>query len=243
MSGQFIVKFLFAAALGLIVVTVFSAEPPRLHPPLAEYVTERLTEFDEIDAERKKQLTALAEHISQRRRAKEAIKLTFICTHNSRRSHLAQMWASVAAARFNIEGVETFSGGTAATALNPRTVRAFERAGFKVEREKSPANAKNPHYQIEFATGIKPSVCFSKVYNMAPNPTEGFCAVMTCSQADESCPQVAGSVARLAIPYEDPKVSDDTAEEIATYDERCAQIAREMLFVFQEAERMIKAEK
>ena len=39
------------------------------------------------------------------------------------------------------------------------------------------------------------------------------------------------------MPFVDPKVSDGTPEEAATYDERCAQIAREMLWVMTEASR------
>jgi arsenate reductase len=33
------------------------------------------------------------------------IKLNLICTHNSRRSHLAQVWAQTAAAYFNLKNV------------------------------------------------------------------------------------------------------------------------------------------
>ena len=58
------------------------------------------------------------------------------------------------------------------------------------------------------------------------------CAVMTCSDADEACPIVQGADARFAIPYEDPKAFDGTREEAWAYDERCRQIAREMLYVF-----------
>ncbi len=43
---------------------------------------------------------------------------------------------------------------------------------------------------------------------------------------------VQGASSRFAIPYDDPKVADGTPEETAIYDERCAQIAREMLYVF-----------
>jgi hypothetical protein len=83
-----------------------------------------------------------------------------------------------------------------------------------------------------FAEGIEPLECFSKVYDAEPNPTSDFCAVMTCSEADKNCPAVRGAAIRISLPFEDPKVADGTPEEAATYDERCAQIAREMLFVF-----------
>jgi arsenate reductase (thioredoxin) len=50
------------------------------------------------------------------------------------------------------------------------------------------------------------------------------------------CPIVRGASHRVSIPYKDPKVADDTPTESAAYDERCAQIAREMLFAFSLAE-------
>jgi hypothetical protein len=43
---------------------------------------------------------------------------------------------------------------------------------------------------------------------------------------------VRGAEERIAITYEDPKSFDGTEREAEAYDERCRQIAREMLFVF-----------
>jgi len=41
----------------------------------------------------------------------------------------------------------------------------------------------------------------------------------------------AWGAARFALPYDDPKQSDGTPTEVKTYDERCRQIAREMLYM------------
>lgn len=125
--------------------------------------------------------------------------------------------------------VETFSGGTESTAFNPRAVAAMERAGFKVEIEKA---GTNPNYLVSFANDSRPQTCFSKIYSDNANPVADFCAVMTCSSADKSCPSVKGAVKRIAIPYEDPKTADDTQEEVSKYDERSAQICREILYAF-----------
>lgn len=38
--------------------------------------------------------------------------LIFICTHNSRRSHMRQMWAMAAVTYYGISGVFGYSGGT-----------------------------------------------------------------------------------------------------------------------------------
>lgn len=209
-------------------MTQARADEGPLNDRLAAYVVERLAEFDLIDAPRRAQLEKLTAYVAQRSEAGEPAKLTFICTHNSRRSHLAQLWAAVAAEHFGIEGVENYSGGTEATATNPRTVAALRRAGFEVTTDGP--DEENPRYTVSFGAG--PIECFSKVYNEPPNPSEGYCAVMTCSHADQSCPIVPGAAARVAIPFDDPKLADDTPAETLTYDERCAQIAREMLYVF-----------
>ena len=81
--------------------------------------------------------------------------------------------------------------------------------------------------------------CFSKTYTDEANPQQGFGAVMTCSSADRGCPLVHGAVARFATPYVDPKVSDGTDEEAATYDARCRQIGTEMLYLMGEVKRRI----
>lgn len=210
-----------------------SSAPADPWAPLAKYLADRSAEFDAIPDERKEELTALGQFIQAARDTGEA-KLTFICTHNSRRSHFGQVWAQVAAHHYGLDSlVSTFSGGTEATAFNPRAVAALRRAGLDVHPSLIDENTR---YAVHYAEDRDPMVCFSKVYDDAEvNPTSGFAAVMTCSQADKGCPLVYGSAARFSTPYIDPKVSDDTPDEQAVYDERCAQIAREMLFVMAQA--------
>jgi hypothetical protein len=101
---------------------------------LKEYIVARIGEFDQIPAERKEQLRTLALYVRGRVEADLPAKLTFICTHNSRRSHIAQLWAAAGAAYYGVPNVATFSGGTEATAFNPRAVAALERAGFRVAK-------------------------------------------------------------------------------------------------------------
>jgi hypothetical protein len=192
-------------------------------------------EFDQISAERKTELEGIADFVSAKVEAGVPARLTFICTHNSRRSHLSQIWAQTAAAFYGIPGVETYSGGTEATACNPRTVKALRRAGFSVV---NPTPEKgNPRYLVQYAEEAPPLEAFSKVYDQGGNPDSEFAAVMTCSDADHACPMVRGCESRFAVPYIDPKVADDTAAESATYDERSEQIAREMLYLMSQVER------
>ncbi|WP_146511330.1 low molecular weight phosphatase family protein [Thalassoglobus neptunius] len=157
------------------------------------------------------------------------VKMTFICTHNSRRSHMCQLWSSVAAHYFDVTSFQSFSGGTEATAFNPRAVAALNRAGMNIELNRP---GSNPVYVARFSESSPVQSCFSKIYVAPPNPTDEFCAVLTCSSADKSCPEVQGAQLRVAIPYDDPKIADGTPEESLAYDNRAAQIAREMLYVF-----------
>ncbi|MEM8713961.1 MAG: protein-tyrosine-phosphatase, partial [Planctomycetota bacterium] len=170
--------------------------------------------------------------------ANESAQAVFICTHNSRRSHLSQLWAKVAASYYGHEAIETFSGGTEATAFNPRAVASMKRAGFRIDvrDDGNPGNdAANPIYAVSGLPLRTQQSCFSKTFDAASNPQRGFIAVMTCSDADEACPFVPGAATRFAIPYADPKAFDGSERESAAYDERCCQIAREMLYALSAA--------
>lgn len=200
----------------------------RLYPKLAEFVIERTSEFAQIPESRRAELDEVAEYIRQKIDSSEPAKLTFICTHNSRRSHLSQIWAMVAADVYDLRGVETFSGGTEATAMNPRVVQSLQRMGFVISSENTEST--NPTYVVRYSDAFEPLECFSKLFDQPPNPTSDFAAVMTCSSADQACPVVTGCQLRAPIRYEDPKVADDTPQEAAAYDERSRQICREMMY-------------
>ncbi len=192
-------------------------------------IDQRISESDTIPNSRREELGVLAAAVREAIDRHEPASLLFICTHNSRRSHMSQIWAAVAAHHFGFDNVHTYSGGTESTAFNPRAVAAMRRAGFRIDKTTDDAN---PIYHVRYADDAAPLTCFSKVYDHAPNPKKDFVAVMTCDSANEACPIVRGAARRIAIMYEDPKVADDTPGEAAKYDERCRQIGREMLYVF-----------
>ncbi len=187
-----------------------------------------LGEADLIGAERRSLLTELAAYISERLAAGGPARLVFICTHNSRRSHLSQCWARAAADHFGIGCVETYSGGTEATALAPQAAASLSRCGFEVGDR---ADASNPVVTVGCG-GAEPVRAWSKLYDDPGNPTSEFAAVMTCSSADAGCPLVPGADARFALVWDDPKAADGTPYESAVYDERCRQIGRELLYAF-----------
>ncbi|MGB3049896.1 MAG: hypothetical protein WBB42_02790 [Polyangiales bacterium] len=202
-----------------------------MHPRLEAYISRALLHIDEIPDERKRALREVSAFIAAKRRAGQVAELTFICTHNSRRSQMGQLWAAAAAAHFGIDRVRTHSGGTEVMAFNPRAVAAMQRAGFVIE---SPGGD-NPCCEVAFDEDGPVMECFSKTYDDPLNPGSGFAAVMTCSAADEACPVINGATLRAPICYEDPKVADGTPDEALAYDARCLQIATEMLYLFARA--------
>lgn len=222
---------LFITATFALTMNAQESQSVRLIEKLVPYVYSLESEFSLIDEERKQQLEELGELIAQ---SKEP-QVTFICTHNSRRSQLAEVWAATAAYYYQVANFKSFSGGTEATAFNPRAVKALKRAGFNI---KSKGN-QNPTYRVYFTAEQAPQRCFSKKYSDNFNPQKNFIAVMVCSDADEACPFVDGAAARLAIPYIDPKVSDGTFLENQTYDERCRQIAREVFYAMHHAHSLL----
>lgn len=186
----------------------------------------------DADPERLAELNALADWIAEQP-LDTPTELIFICTHNSRRSHMGQIWAQAAAWHHGLDDVRTFSGGTEATAFNPRAVTALRDLGVGIHTPDP--GAANPTYQVHLQPERPATTAWSKVYSAPENPQHGFAAVMTCSDADEACPLVFGADSRFAIPYVDPKVSDGTAEESATYRERAEQIGTELFYVMSRA--------
>jgi len=186
-------------------------------------------DYNQISDERKAILQLLVDYIQNKVNNKESIRLNLICTHNSRRSHLSQVWAQTAAAYYDIKNVSCYSGGTEATALFHMAAETLQNSGFKV---KTISEGKNPVYSIKFASNEHPVIGFSKTYDDDFNPESEFAAIITCSQADGGCPVIAGAEKRIPITYEDPKVSDGTPEQKDVYLERSHQIGTEMFYVF-----------
>lgn len=188
-----------------------------------------LQEFELIGVDRRDELTNFARFMQRRVDLNLPLLLNFICTHNSRRSHLAQLWAQASALYFNIPGVLTFSGGTEATAFNSLAVNAMRKIGFSIAVTKA---GSNPTYEVRYSEAAGPMLVFSKRYDDPENVQHDFIAVMTCSHADDNCPVVAGAIERVVLTYDDPKDFDGTPMEDEKYLERAHQIGREMLFLF-----------
>ena len=182
-----------------------------------------------ISEERKAILQPLIDFIQLKVLNSQEIRINFICTHNSRRSHLSQVWAQTIANYFNIKNVFCYSGGTEVTALFPMVAETLQNSGFQIN---TISKNDNPVYSIKYADNEHPIIGFSKILNDDFNPKSGFCAVLTCDSANEACPIVFGAEKRIPITFEDPKVFDDTPQQAEKYNERSLQIATEMFYFF-----------
>ncbi|HSN49429.1 MAG TPA: hypothetical protein VLR29_11770 [Flavobacterium sp.] len=185
--------------------------------------------FENISAERKIILQNLVDFILGKASDGQEIRLNLICTHNSRRSHLSQVWAQTAAAHYNIKNVFCYSGGTEATAMFPMAAKTLTKQGFQI---KTIAEGNNPVYAIKYSENAHPVIGFSKTFDDDFNPQSEFAAIMTCSSADQGCPFIAGAEKRIPITFEDPKAFDNTPQQAQKYEERSLQIATEMFYVF-----------
>ena len=164
-------------------------------------------DINNISDARKEVLEPLINFVQEKLNAEKQVDINFICTHNSRRSHLTQIWAQTMAAYYNIKNVKTYSGGTEATAMFPKVADTLRKSGFKIQViSKEP----NPVYAIKFDDNSHPIIGFSKKYDDEFNPVSEFAAIMTCSNADVGCPFIAGAEKRIPIMYEDPKLFDET---------------------------------
>jgi len=182
-----------------------------------------------VSNERKDIVKPLIDYIQNKVNHQYEVRLIFICTHNSRRSHLSQIWAQTMAFQFNINNVFCYSGGTEATAMFPKVAETLTNQGFEIQQL---SKELNPVYAIKFDGNHHPIICFSKSYCNEFNPKTNFGAIMTCNNANEGCPTVFGAEVRFPVKYDDPKVFDGTNLMNKKYTERSLQIASEMYYVF-----------
>jgi protein-tyrosine-phosphatase len=219
---------LLTMMIGTALTAAANAAPEDTLESLQPAITTATTGFAKIPQDRQRELKKIALFVQSKIAAGEPAQVTFICTHNSRRSQLAQVWSQTAAAYYGVTGFKAFSGGIEVTASNERTIAALKRAGFAITEQ--PAE-KNPVYLVKYSEKAEPVRSYSKLYNAEGNPQGNYVAAMTCDHADANCPIVQGASLRVPVHYVDPKIADGKPEEAATYDERSRQIASEMFYM------------
>ena len=165
-----------------------------LHPSLAHTVESMAYDTVDIAQARQSELNDVALWVADMLVDSGHVDLTFICTHNSRRA----IWRRFGRRWGKFQGCPAcaHSGGTEATACNPRTVAAMRRAGFQVAVQDTVRGASNPTYASPWARTSGDGVLLQDVHRRGQSAA-GFGAVMTCSSADRGCPLVHGAAARL----------------------------------------------
>ncbi len=205
-----------------------------MNDDLAAQCEKLVSEYDLIPKERKEKLRSISKYIATKNAKGHVSNLVVICTHNSRRSHMGQLWLAAAADYYKVKNVQSFSGGTEETQFNSSAVEALYQVGFDIATKDKEFN---PIYEVTWSRNMTPHFAFSKQYHKAPNPQKDFAAIMVCTEADAGCPVVSGCDFRIALPFDDPKAFDGTKQEKGKYLERAKQIGREMLYVLSQVKK------
>lgn len=225
MKNRFKLLFL---TLTLFTLWSYNYTPKTFGKSLKNYCHKITMEFNLIKVDRKAILNDIGEYILSKKKANEKVEILFVCTSNSRRSHLSQIWLQTAMQYYEIDKVSTYSGGTEDTEVNKRTIKALKECGFTIERD---SNTYNSPYKVRTRKDAVPWIIFSKKYDHEKNPKNDFCTVMVCSEADRSCPIVPGADDRIGLSFDDPKRFDNTDTESVEYALTCQLIAREMFYI------------
>lgn len=180
-------------------------------------------------------LLKIAENIAKDYSINEVVNLNFICTHNSRRSQLGQVWGFYAAQYFNLN-INAYSGGTEATAFYRNTVKTLQKTGFLFQVVDF--SHQNPKYQISFDGAKKTILGFSKLYDDSENK-EPYMAITTCDSADKNCPFIPSATHRFHLPFVDPKHTDGTEKQEETYLQTNKQIAGEIYHIFSNVKKLL----
>jgi hypothetical protein len=200
-----------------------------MFPKINQLIVNLLLNFDSIPEDRKLVLNDLASKIRTELKSKELLNLLFVCTHNSRRSHMGQIWGTIAARYFDLP-LFSFSAGTEITALHPNVIQMLINEGFEV---KSLKDEMNPEINISY--GSEDSIaCFSKLIDDAHNPKDNFYALMMCTDAEANCPFVPGAISRVGIPFNDPKAFDGTSQVMKAYSSTMMEIGIQILYLFKQ---------
>ena len=188
-----------------------------------------------IDDVRMKLLLTIADKITAEYIAKNKVYLNFICTHNSRRSQLAQVWSFFAANYFQLNNISAFSGGTEATAFHKNTVKTLQSVGFTFDV--IDFSHQNPKYAISFEESSKSLIGFSKTFDDVQN-TKPYMALTTCNAADKNCPFIPDALHRFHVPFVDPKIADGSNDVAKMYSKISGQIAGEIGVIFSEVKKL-----
>ncbi|WP_428940988.1 arsenate reductase ArsC [Fontivita pretiosa] len=102
-------------------------------------------------------------------------RVLFLCTGNSCRSQMAEVWAR----HLRGDVIEPFSAGTQPKGLNPLAVKAMAEAGVDISSQRSKHVDEFTNVPLDYV-------------------------VTVCDQAHESCPIFRGNVPVIHVGFDDP---------------------------------------
>lgn len=196
---------------------------------LTTYCRSLQDEFVHVPDSTAMKLEEAGTYIINRLNTGKEASISFVCEHNSRKSHLGQIWTQMATQYYGIDNVKCYSGGTTPTYVNQRIIKVLENTGFQIS-EKGFAG-KGPIYYLSYNKPSQGFEIFSKRYDHAMNPDTNYIAITLCYNPEECCPISGGADEQLTIPYEDLQPYDNTPLETKMYDEQCRSIARDMFYM------------
>ena len=203
---------------------------------LKEYIKIILKNIDMgLEKSRKDRLVKIAQIIKINHEQQNIVKITFICTHNSRRSQFSQVWAYISSLYFKLDFIKPFSGGTEIDTVNLNVINSLISSGLKIEK----THKGKAIYLLKSFKKDKGINLYSKVYNSKLNPSKHFIAIMTCSDADQMCPVIKGADKKIFLPYSDPIVSDNKGLEKEVYNQTCSIIAKEMFYLMKQVKKIV----
>ena len=144
-------------------------------------------------------------------------KIVFMCTHNSRRSQLSEVWANILSNRLNLK-LSFFSAGTEKTKVYKEVIETLCRVGVDINKE-GKLNLTSNTINI-----------YSKTLDEIKE--DKFIGIMNCSDAEKHCPLDPRSKKNIKLFYDDPKKYDRTTKESDEYDRTCRLIASELNAIF-----------
>ena len=177
-----------------------------------------LHQIDSIKSGRLDVLDKIASKITSRLKLDLKANVVFVCTHNSRRSQIAEVSLRSFLKVLQIPEISVFSCGTEKTGIPDQIVRLLEGLGFEVLKTG------------EFINVGSEITLSSKTFD-DPGLPPNLLAIMVCDHASESCPFVPSFSERISLEFQDPKSADGSPQETVSYENAWKKISREMAYL------------
>ena len=220
---------LYTPVLGLMLcLSCNQGEKMAFNPELESYCLTLSNEFGDVPDSTGKMLKEAGEYILEKLNDGQETNISFVCEHNSRKSHMGHVWTRMALLHYGIDNVKCYSGGTTPTYVNERIITALGNAGFRISEREIVGHG--PKYHLDYGLNAGGFEIFSKRYDHPMNPDTNYLAITLCYNPEECCPITGGDI-QLTIPYEDMQPFDNTPQEEEKYDEQCRHIARDMFYM------------